>query len=113
MPSCSWRPRRSEVVTLDVGDIVPTAGGLRVVIKRRKGDQEGAGDLRRIGATGTATCPVAAYATWIARARITTGPAFRSVARHNQIGPAVTACRRMAGRSAAAYSSSDRVALIV
>ena len=83
--------RRSEVVALDVTDITPVAGGLRVVIRRSKTDQDGAGELVQIGATGTETCPVAAYMTWITRARITIGPAFRSVSRHNRVGPALTA----------------------
>ncbi len=83
--------RRSEVVALDVADITHVPGGLRVLLRRSKGDQDGAGELVQIGITGTKTCPVAAYAAWIARSGIIAGPAFRSVTRHGRIGAALTA----------------------
>ena len=82
--------RRSEVVGLDVTDISHVAGGLRVVIRRSKGDQDGAGEVIQIGATASETCPVAAYDRWIARAGISEGPAFRSVTRHGRLGAKLT-----------------------
>jgi len=33
-----------------------------------------------------ATCPVRSYRSWVAAAKITTGPAFRSVDRHGRVG---------------------------
>lgn len=83
--------RRAEVVALLVTDITRVPEGLRVVIRRSKGDQEGAGEIIQIGATGTRTCPVLAYNTWITRAGVTKGLAFRSISRHGRLGDQLTA----------------------
>ena len=77
--------RRSELVALEVGDVAVVDEGLKVTIRRSKGDQEGEGQLVAIGRTGTATCPVASYEAWIAAAAIT-GRAFRSINRHGRLG---------------------------
>jgi integrase len=78
--------RRSELVALDVADVTVLPEGLRVAIRRSKGDQEGEGQVIAVGRTGTATCPVAAYETWLAAAGIAAGRAFRSVNRHGRLG---------------------------
>ena len=78
--------RRSELVGLDVDDVAILDEGLRITIRRSKGDQEGEGQLVGIGHTGTATCPVAAYEAWITAAAIISGRVFRSIDRHGRLG---------------------------
>lgn len=78
--------RRSELVALDVADIAVVPEGLRVTIRRSKGDQEGEGAVIAVGRTGTETCPTAAYSAWLVASRITDGAIFRGVNRHGQLG---------------------------
>ena len=78
--------RRSELVGLDVADVVETADGLVVTIRRSKTDQEGQG--RKIGipyGSKLATCPVRSVRAWKTRAKITEGPLFRQVNRHGKV----------------------------
>ncbi|MBK1657796.1 site-specific integrase [Paracraurococcus ruber] len=82
--------RRSELVALQVADLAEEESGLRVTIRRSKGDQEGAGQLVGIARTGSATCPVAALAAWRNAAAIADGPLFRSVDRHGRIGDSLS-----------------------
>lgn len=77
--------RQSEIVDLDVADIIIRPEGLRVTIRRSKGDQEGEGQVVAIGRTDSATCPVAAYADWIEKAGIDEGAVFRRVDRHGHL----------------------------
>jgi site-specific recombinase XerD len=63
--------RRSELVGLDVGDVVETNEGLVVNIRKSKTDQEGAG--RKIGipyGSHPQTCPVRAVRAWKEAMRI-------------------------------------------
>jgi site-specific recombinase XerD len=79
--------RRSELVGLDVGDIVEETEGLRITVRRSKTDQEGAG--REIGVVRgrhPLTDPVAALAEWREAAGIEEGPMFREVDRANRVG---------------------------
>ncbi|WP_238199807.1 tyrosine-type recombinase/integrase [Methylobacterium tardum] len=78
--------RRSELVALDVADIAVLPEGLRISIRRSKTDAEGRGAVLAVGRTGTATCPVAAYAAWLAASGIAEGAAFRAVDRHGRLG---------------------------
>jgi site-specific recombinase XerD len=73
--------RRSDLVGLDVPDIVYTEDGL-VVTARRPGDES------RVVAVahGTNACPVRAVKTWLSAASITAGPVFRPVDRGDRIG---------------------------
>ncbi|WP_394793142.1 tyrosine-type recombinase/integrase [Armatimonas sp.] len=78
--------RRSELVGLDVADVVETSDGLVVTIRRSKTDQEGQG--RKIGipyGSKLATCPVRSLRAWKIRAGITEGPLFRQVNRHGKV----------------------------
>ncbi len=93
MVSCM---RRSEITALDVPDIVRTPEGLRVTIRRSKGDQEGAGAIIAIPA-GRRLMPVQHLETWLERAAVTEGPLFR---RLSQCGTRVLA-DRMSDRSVA------------
>jgi len=78
--------RRSEIVSLDVGDLAWSDDGLTVRLKRSKTDQEGAG--RTVGipyGSKPATCPVRAVRAWLAAAEISDGPIFRGVDPHNTL----------------------------
>jgi integrase len=78
--------RRSELVSLDVGDVVFGADGLIVQLRRSKTDQEGEG--RKVGlpfGSNPLTCPVHALRAWLATA-IASGPIFRRVDRHGNLG---------------------------
>ena len=79
--------RRSELVGLDVGDVVFGERGLEVLIRRSKTDQEGAG--RKIGipsARKTEHCPVVALKGWLDAGAISSGPIFREINRHARVG---------------------------
>ncbi len=78
--------RRSELVALDVEDVVQTEEGLVVTIQRSKTDQVGAG--RKVGipyGSDPLTCPVRALAKWKAASRVTDGALFRAVDRHGNV----------------------------
>jgi integrase len=70
--------RRSELVALDVVDIEPSEGGLRINIKRSKTDQEGGGTIIAIVA-GITDCPAKALMAWLSAAAIIEGPVFRPI----------------------------------
>ncbi len=75
--------RRSELVSLDVGDLAWSDDGLTVRLKRSKTDQEGAG--RTVGipyGSKPVTCPVRAVRAWLAASGIADGPVFRGVDPH-------------------------------
>ena len=79
--------RRSELVALDVADVIECDAGLRVTIRGSKTDQE------RVGTTvavvrGSVICPVEALKAWIAGAGITEGPIFRPINKGGKVMPA-------------------------
>jgi integrase len=78
--------RRSELVALDVADIVEAAEGLRVTIRHSKTDQEGFGATIAI-VRGSVACPVAALKAWLTAAHITGGPLFRRVNKGDRVLP--------------------------
>lgn len=82
--------RRSEIVALNIGDLTFVPEGLRLVVRRSKTDQEGAGETIGVVRTGSATCPVNALQMWLAMAAITDGRLFRRVDRHGNCGAALT-----------------------
>lgn len=106
--------RRSELVSLEVGDIEAERRGLVVTLRRSKTDQEAEG--RRVGIPygRTCYCPVEAIETWLEAGKIETGPLFRPITRHGHISPtrlsgdAVSALLRerlaAAGMNAEGYS---------
>jgi integrase len=80
--------RRSELVALNVEDVVFGDDGLTITIRRSKTDQEGVG--RPVGVPfGAApdTCPVRAVRAWLEAAGLTTGPLLRGVSRHGALLP--------------------------
>lgn len=72
--------RRSELASLDVEDL-HVNGVLKVHLKRSKTDQEGAGSVKVIPATGGDLCPVSALRAWLEAAEIRSGAVFRSIDR--------------------------------
>ncbi|MDP4026314.1 site-specific integrase [Methylobacterium sp. NEAU 140] len=79
--------RRSELVALDVADLVEDPEGLRVRIRRSKTDQEGRG-LEKAIPHGRFVRPVALVRAWLDAAGITVGPVFRPISRSGNVrGP--------------------------
>lgn len=76
--------RRSELVALDVADLVEDPEGLRVMVRRSKTDQEGRGFEKAIP-HGRAIRPVALVRDWLSAAAITEGPVFRPVSRSGRV----------------------------
>jgi integrase len=81
--------RRSELCALEVADLTETPDGLRVLIRRSKGDQEGQGQEIAIP-RGYKLRPVEAVQLWLVAAEISAGPVFRSVALGGRVGDALT-----------------------
>jgi integrase len=80
--------RRSELVGLDLTDLIPRDEGVAVTIRTSKTDQEGQGRQVAIPTGRDAdTCPVTAVRSWIERAAIETGPLFRGIDRHGNVSP--------------------------
>ncbi|MHB1846945.1 MAG: site-specific integrase [Deltaproteobacteria bacterium] len=88
--------RRSELVGIDLADLLFDEEGLTVTLRRSKTDQEGAGRKIGIPFGRRETCPVEAVKAWIEAARIESGPIFREVNRHGRVSAA-----RLSGRSVA------------
>jgi site-specific recombinase XerD len=83
---CSGGFRRSELVALDVADIVDTKEGLELTLRRSKTDQEGAGMVVAVPyGSHPETCPVRALRTWLTLSGLTEGPLWREVDRHGNL----------------------------
>jgi integrase len=87
--------RRSELCALQVADLTEVPDGLRILIRRSKGDQEGQGQEVAIP-RGYKLRPVEAVQTWLAAAAISDGPVFRAVGRGGRVS-----CEALADDSAA------------
>ena len=87
--------RRSELCALEVADLTEVPDGLRILIRRSKGDQEGQGQEVAIP-RGYRLRPVEAVQAWLAAAAISTGPVFRAVAQGGKVS-----CEALADDSAA------------
>ena len=70
--------RRSELVALDVSDVVRKGTGIHVLIRSSKTDQEHRGETIAI-LNGRRIRPVALLDAWLSAAGITEGPLFRSL----------------------------------
>jgi integrase len=80
--------RRSELISLSVEDIEESSGGLVITIRRSKTDQEAAGELVGVPyGSSPEACPVRALRAWLEAAGIESGPLFRRVDKHNNVGP--------------------------
>lgn len=78
--------RRSELVGLNVEDVAFDRKGMIVTIRRSKTDQEGKGRKLGIPFGRGRWCPVKALEEWLEAADISSGPIFRPINRHSQVG---------------------------
>ena len=78
--------RRSELANLRASDLQYTPEGIRILLRKSKTDQTGAGHILGL-ANGShpATCPVRSLRQWIRVAHIYDGPVFRPIDRHGNI----------------------------
>jgi len=79
--------RRSEIVALQVEDLVEVPDGYRLLIRRSKTDQAGEGQEIAIP-RGYHLRPVEAVQMWLAHAEISTGYVFRQVNRGGNVSDA-------------------------
>jgi site-specific recombinase XerC len=78
--------RRSDLVGMNIEHVEITDQGLRVMIPRSKGDQEGAGQtVAIISAQNSMYCPVKALRAWLNAAAITEGAIFLRVLRGGHV----------------------------
>jgi integrase len=80
--------RRSELVSLDVGDVEIRREGLLVTLRRSKTDQEAAGREVAIPyGSNPDTCPVRALEAWLEASGIADGPLWRAVDKGGRLQP--------------------------
>jgi len=77
--------RRSELVALQCEDITRYDGGMELLLRRSKTDQEGAGRTVVIPYAKGSRCPVKALTQWLELAGISEGPLFRQISRHDKL----------------------------
>ena len=78
--------RRSEIVNLNVNDIIFENEGVKIIIRKSKTDQEGAGIIKGVMYGKDAnTCPVMALKNWLLFSGIVDGPIFRSFTIHKEL----------------------------
>lgn len=77
--------RRSELVGLRYEDMTEYDGGVELMLRRSKTDQEGAGRTVFIPYARGSRCPVKILKNWLALAGIDSGPLFRPINRHDQV----------------------------
>ena len=84
--------RRSELAALCLHHVSQMPQGLRISIPKSKTDQEGEGQLVAIpyAQKHPTVCPVVAYRQWLQWSGIDSGPVFRSINQHQQIGPSIS-----------------------
>lgn len=82
-------------MALQVADLTETPDGLRILIRRSKTDQEGAGQEIAIP-RGCRLRPVVAVQAWLDAAGISTGPVFRAVAKGGRVMPLALTDRSVA-----------------
>jgi len=81
--------RRSELVTLDVTDLVSQEGGALLTLRRSKTDPDGAGQTIGI-LNGSIIRALEHVSIWFEAAEITSGRLFRSVNRHGRVGKSLS-----------------------
>lgn len=78
--------RRSELAALMAEEIEEADGGLRVLIRRSKTDQEAEGQIVPV-LRGAKQCPVEAVTAWMEAAGIESGPLFRRMVKGGTVRP--------------------------
>ncbi|WP_308367296.1 MULTISPECIES: site-specific integrase [unclassified Microbulbifer] len=79
--------RRSELVAIQVSDLVWEGEGLVIRLPKSKTDQDGEGLTRALPFGDKQICPATALRRWLDGAAITEGSVFRSVNRWDQVRP--------------------------
>lgn len=74
--------RRSELVSLDVGDLEFSKRGVIVTVRRSKTDQEGSGSKIAVPISNTGFCPVSIVKKWLERVQSEPLPIDTPVFRH-------------------------------
>ena len=87
--------RRSELVALNVEDLAFGQDGLRIIIRRSKTDQEGAG-RELLVPHGSRIRPVEAVREWLDAAGIESGPVFRSISKSGRVSDGALGAKRVA-----------------
>jgi site-specific recombinase XerD len=82
--------RRAEIVALDISDLTFSPEGVRIVIRRSKGDQFGEGQVIAIARTNSELCPVANLEAYLKQAEISEGRVFRAIDRHGNVKAGMT-----------------------
>ena len=77
--------RRSELVAIQVSDLVWEPEGLIIRLPRSKTDQQATGLARALPFGASSCCPAKAVKMWLERADIASGPLFRPVNRWNLV----------------------------
>jgi len=77
--------RRSELVAIQIEDLIWEPEGLIIRMPRSKTDQESAGQTRALPFGSKNVCPARAIRNWIALTQIDSGPLFRPINRWDQI----------------------------
>lgn len=78
--------RRSEVVALEVPDVVWESDGIVIMLPRSKTDQNGNGIVKAIPYGDGPCCPAKALRAWLDAAGITSGPLFRPITKWGECG---------------------------
>lgn len=76
--------QRSELASLRVEDLEVLEGGLRVVLRRSKTDQEGEGQAVYVSRR-TELCPVDAVLDWLEAGGVESGPVFRRIVKGGRV----------------------------
>jgi len=79
--------RRSELVAIEVTDLIWEPEGLIIQLPRSKTDQKAQGMMRALPFGNSTVCPASALKAWLEVNGITEGPVFRPVNRWDQIQP--------------------------
>ena len=79
--------RRSELVAIQVSDLIWEPEGLIVKVPRSKTDQEAEGLMRALPFGDATVCPALALQAWLEVSEISEGYAFRPVNRWDQVRP--------------------------
>ncbi len=77
--------RRSELVAIQVSDLVWEPEGLIIRLPRSKTDQQATGLARALPFGASSCCPAKAVKMWLESADIVSGPLFRPVNRWDQV----------------------------
>ena len=79
--------RRSELVAIQIGDLVWEPEGLLIKLPRSKTDQQATGLVRALHFGAPGCCPATAMRNWIESVEINEGPIFRPINRWDKVQP--------------------------